>query len=95
MRTSADSVVYKVEVIDERTITIPWPHTLPKTTGIHSTDRAGGSVKTRMSDQDVQLVQEEALQLGLSVSMLTRWVILNACAELRRLRDGTRPHISP
>jgi len=80
------------------TVTIPIPCDPPRARGIYSTDRFGVCLRARVHDTELELIEQEATELGVSVSAFIRWCAVQTAKELERVRanpDRRREDRSP
>jgi hypothetical protein len=68
-------------------LTIPLPTDIPRSRGIFATTGYGGSLRVRCSDEQYDLVKEEAALLDISLACFCRWVIIHAASSLRKHRE--------
>lgn len=75
--------------IHDLTVTIPIPCEVPRARGIHSTDQFGTCVRARVHDTELQLIEQEATELGVTVSAFIRWCAYQTAKELERVRSNS------
>jgi hypothetical protein len=63
-------------------LTIPFPSQMPRGRGIHAVSKDYGSVRSDLSVDEQDLVEEAAAKCGLSKSMFIRSVIVHAAKEV-------------
>ncbi len=73
-------------------VTIPIPCDPPRARGIYSTQRFGVCIRARIHTDELQLIEQEAKELGVSVSAFIRWCAVQTAKELERVRANSDRH---
>lgn len=68
-------------------IVIPLPEEHPRGRGVNATKGYGGNFRIRCTNDEYDLVQEEAALLGISGAMFARCAAVRAAAALRKHRE--------
>ncbi len=72
---------------NDLSVTIPIPCDPPRARGIHSTQRFGQSVRARIHNDELELIEQEAAEVGVTVSAFIRWCAVMTAKELNRVRN--------
>lgn len=67
-------------------VTIPAPSEIPRARGPNSTGKYGGNLRVRCSNQEYDLVFDEAALLGVTPSNFCRWCIVQTALAMRAHR---------
>ncbi len=76
----------------ELAVTIPIPCHVPRARGIYSTQQFGVIVRTRLHRTELELITQEATELGVTISAFFRWCAVQTAKELQRARSGPSRH---
>lgn len=69
-------------------LTIRMPVAFPRARGLNSTaDKFGTIVRMRMTKEEQELVQQEAENLGMTVSMFARVLVVETSVALKQRRE--------
>jgi hypothetical protein len=71
-------------VLDELTVTIPFPSHIPRARGIHAVGKFGTLLKAKCSLDEKELVQRAADKAGISYSEFVRWCAVHVAKELMK-----------
>lgn len=72
------------EVLEELTVTIPFPSHIPRARGIHAVGKFGTILKSKCSLDEEQLVQSAADKIGVSKAELIRWCVVHVAKEVMK-----------
>ena len=79
---SDSSVAYDTPI----KVTIPVPSEIPRARGPNSTSQYGGNLRVRCSNQEYDLVFDEAAMLGVTPSNFCRWSIVQTALAVQEHR---------
>lgn len=68
-------------------ITIPTPSFIPHGRGINSTGKRGGNLRIRCTNKEYDMIQAEAVELGLSLANFCRWCAIQVSLGLIKHRE--------
>lgn len=76
-------------------VTIPLPCELPRGRGRSSTGRYGGNYRIRLTNDEYNMIQQEAAELGISMAAFGRWCVKQIAMQLRehRTQQLTTTHV--
>jgi hypothetical protein len=66
---------------------IPLPSEIPRSKGPDATSGYGGNLRIRCTDEEYNMIKEEAALLDLTTANFCRWVILHSASALRKHRE--------
>jgi hypothetical protein len=72
------------QVLDEITVTIPYPSHIPRARGIHAVGKFGTVLKAKCSRDEEGLVQSAADKIGVSKAELIRWCSVHVAKEIMK-----------
>ena len=75
-------------------ITITTPNEIPQGFGPNSTGKRGGNLRVRCTNAEYDAIQLEAVFLGISLAMFTRWCAIHVATKLKQHRDASSISIS-
>ena len=76
-------------------ISLPIPMKLSFRRGLSSLHSSGRAVAVRMHEDDLELLHQEAAELGITRGELMRWLCVYGAAALHKERTGKEVYITP
>ena len=73
---------------------IPTPSFIPHSRGVNSTGKRGGNLRIRCTNAEYDMIQAEALELGLTLANFCRWCAIQVSLELIKHRDANSDSMS-
>lgn len=75
-------------------VTIPTPSEIPAGFGPNSTGGRGGNLRIRCTDAEYDMLQMEAVHLGISLANFCRWCAVHVAQKLEAHREAQSTDMS-
>lgn len=71
-------------VLDDLTVTIPFPSYIPRGRGIHAVGKFGSMLKAKCALAEEEIVQRAADHINISKAEFIRWCAVNVAREVMK-----------